>query len=212
MLRARDVPASQMLLIHLMNRTVIHADLGELELFKRDVGLSYKLLCYVNSAGMGLRYKITSVRHALTMIGHQQLYRWLTLMLALSGQGSYPALTSIAITRGRLMEPLGFRSGLVDEKDQEGANRMFITGMLLLDALLSVPMATILQRLKLDPTVEEALAEHTGPHGAYLDLIDASERNDMQKMGSLGDHLRLDTSTVCKSIFEAMAWTENVAV
>jgi len=83
--------------------------------------LSYRLLRYINSAASGLRQTITSIEQGLVIMGRDQMYRWLTLLLFGSAQASpyAAALLENALVRGRLMElvgkerfPQGERDGL----------------------------------------------------------------------------------------------------
>lgn len=68
--------------LELLNLLRMDADIRDIEqVLKRDVALSYKLLRYVNSAAAGLNTTISSFSHAVTVLGYQKLYRWLTLLL-----------------------------------------------------------------------------------------------------------------------------------
>src|SRR5262249_2290204 len=46
----------------------------------RDVGLSYRLLCYLNSAYFNLPRRVASVREALMLLGMRAVQRWGTLI------------------------------------------------------------------------------------------------------------------------------------
>jgi c-di-GMP-related signal transduction protein len=48
---------------------------------KPEPGLTINLMRLTNSAATGVRTKITSIRHALTVLGRRQLQRWLQLLL-----------------------------------------------------------------------------------------------------------------------------------
>lgn len=108
--------------------------------FRRDVALTFKLLRYINSPGFGLNTRVESVRHALSIIGHQQLLKWLTLLAATAGQGAAPALTHTAMVRARLLELMGAK--LLEKND---ADNLFMAGMLsLLDRIMGAPLPDIL--------------------------------------------------------------------
>ena len=56
--------------------------LADLErLITGDVGLSYRLLKYINSAYFGLRGRISSIKQAVALLGIEQLRRWATLSI-----------------------------------------------------------------------------------------------------------------------------------
>lgn len=90
-------------ILNLLNMLRNNAEIRDIEIaLKRDVALSFKLLRYINSAGFGLSCEIQSFRHAVTILGYQKLYRWLTLLLVTAGaeSGAAPALLKTAVTRG----------------------------------------------------------------------------------------------------------------
>ena len=74
-------------------------------LFKREPGLSINLLRLANSAAVGARVQIDSLRHAITLLGRRQLQRWLQLLLYTDPSGITYAtpLLQLAATRARLM-------------------------------------------------------------------------------------------------------------
>ncbi|UGA36612.1 HDOD domain-containing protein [Chromobacterium haemolyticum] len=81
--------------LELLNLLRLDADIRDVEqVLKRDLALSYKLLRYVNSAAAGLNTSISSFSHAVTVLGYQKLYRWLTLLLVTASEEGHapPAL------------------------------------------------------------------------------------------------------------------------
>ena len=96
----------------------------------------------------------------MAILGYQQLYRWLTLLLATAGNDSTPpALMKTAITRGRLTELLG-----QDYLEKSDRDNLFIVGIFsLLDAMLEMPMADILEKLYL-PDSHLRCAAHAAGH------------------------------------------------
>jgi hypothetical protein len=73
---------SELTLNRLLGLILDDADTGELEaIFKPEPGLTLNLMRLTNSAASGVRQKITSVRHAITVLGRRQLQRWLQLLV-----------------------------------------------------------------------------------------------------------------------------------
>ena len=101
------IDTSRLGVMQLLNMVMNHAENAAIEArFKQDAGLSYKLLRYINSPAVGLRYPIRSIGHVLIMLGHDQLYRWLTLLLFSHerADGRSQALLRNALVRARLAE------------------------------------------------------------------------------------------------------------
>ena len=168
-------------------------------LFKRDVTLSFKLLRYINSPWFGLSSHVESVRHALSIIGYQQLLKWLTLLAATAGGNTSPALTHAAITRAKLMELVG--SKLLDKRETDS---LFVTGMLTsLDRLMGVPMEEILAHVNLPPGVTEAILRQEGRYGRFLRLAMACEGHVLTDADELAD---IDVKAVNIAHLEAIEW------
>jgi hypothetical protein len=76
------------------------ADTSEIEnAFKHEPGLTLDLLRLTNSAASGLTTRITSLRHAIAVLGRRQLQRWLQLLIyanADSGKGPRARTPGIA--------------------------------------------------------------------------------------------------------------------
>ena len=106
--KGRAIPAGRLGTLRIVGRmNEPGVQLKELEdLISRDVGLSYRLLRYINSAFFGLRREITSVRQALVLLGLENIRRWATL-LALAGVDDKPhELLVTALLRARMCEQL----------------------------------------------------------------------------------------------------------
>lgn len=177
--------------------------------FKRDAALSFKLLRYINSVGFGLSCEIQSINHALTILGRKQLYRWLTLLMVTAGENSTPpALMKTSITRGRLTELLG--ESYFDKKDRDN---LFIVGVFsLLDAILKMPMEQVLEKIQLPETVSEALLTRKGIYGPFLQLTEACEGADNERILELAELLQFDATKVNACHIAALAWVETLGI
>lgn len=151
-----------------LERTILH-----------DVGLSYKLLRFVNSAFFALPRRISTVHDAMTILGERMVRRW-ALMITLASAGSAPdELIALALTRARMCE-------LIGETGPDGHHeQLFTVGMFsVVDALLGAPLPEVLAALPFEPEIELALTEHAGPLGDALARVIAYERGDFGHAGS----------------------------
>ena len=107
-----------------------------------DIGLSLKLLRYVNSAFFALPRTVGSVREALSLLGVRTVRRWATVM-AISAIPDVPdQLVALGLRRARMCEMLA-GSALPDEKET-----LFTIGLFsVADALLDAPMLEVLDSL-----------------------------------------------------------------
>jgi c-di-GMP phosphodiesterase len=202
-----DVSAGQLAIMRLLNLlqdpntpdTVLDAA------FQSDVALCYKLLRIVNAASLGGR-GITSIPHAVRMVGRETLHRWLAVILVASlgrkGDVTHEiALT--AITRARMCELLASNAG----SDHKSAGSAFIVGLLsLLDVLLEVPMDKILGRLELSDEVRGALLGRGGPFGTPLQLVEAYERADWTAARGMATSNAVTDEALPTMYMDALQW------
>ncbi|MBM4181406.1 MAG: EAL domain-containing protein [Betaproteobacteria bacterium] len=196
--------------IQLLDKVRQNADIKDLEaLFKKDVALTFKLLRYINSAGFGLSCEVQSIRHAVSILGWQPLYRWLTLLLATAGDSpTSPALSRTAITRGRLCELLG--KHILNKADQDN---LFIVGVFsLLPAFLEMPMDQVLERLVISENLADALMDRSGLYGPFLSLVEAVESGDEGQLENLTTSLMLTPAQVSEAHLQALAWVEQLGL
>jgi len=108
-----------------------------------DIGLSLKLLRYVNSAFFALPRTVGSVREALTLLGVRTVRRWATVMIISAIPDVPDELVSLALRRARMCEMLA-GSALPEERET-----LFTIGLFsVADALLDAPMSEVLSSLK----------------------------------------------------------------
>ncbi len=196
--------------VQLLEKVRQEADAKELEtLFKKDVALTFKLLRYINSAGFGLSCEVQSIRHAVSILGMQPLYRWLTLLLVTAGGApTMPTLARTAITRGRLCELIG--KGCLPKGDQDN---LFIVGVFsLLPAFLEMPMDQVLERIVIPEKLVDALADRSGIYGPFLALTEAVESGDTAQLERLTSSLMLTPEQVSQAHLQALAWVEQLGL
>jgi len=206
-----QMDTSRVRVMELLNLVMSNTEIPDLEArFKTDATLSYKLLRFINSAAMGMRQPIQSIGHALVILGYDQLYRWLTLLLFVSGQSDPRSQTLLrnALVRARFTENLG-QAKL--RPDQRGG--LFIVGILsLLDALLNLPMEQALADLNLPDTVTDALLRREGPYAPYLELAIACENFDQEAIEGIALDHHLDAEAVNLAHVNALIWSEGLEV
>jgi EAL and modified HD-GYP domain-containing signal transduction protein len=194
----RSVPVGEMgTLVSLAAMQSGTATIEELEqVIDRDVGLSVKLLRYINSAYVGMRGNITSIRQAVMMLGSRGVSRW-ALLVALTGGPSTPReLSVVGLTRARMCELLG------SDREEVARDELFTVGLLsVADALIGVPLETIVEELPLADEVGAALLHRDGPAGAILDAVVSYERGEFDA-ASLQSH----APTIATSYRDALSW------
>jgi EAL and modified HD-GYP domain-containing signal transduction protein len=179
------------------------------EEFRRDPVLAYKLLRFVNSAAGGFAKEITSFRQAITVMGYQQLHRWMVVMLvAADERPGRSEMVKAALVRGRFMELVG-ESHLRDS----GAQDMFMVGVLSrVDEILGVPMEYALSQVKVADEVRAALLRREGFYGRVLKLAEALEVVDEVAVDTWISTNVIDLQLLCDSYGEATDWVALLPV
>jgi len=212
-LNRRKVDVSGITLLKLLEEVCREADISEIELtFKRNPNLSYNLLRLVNSVVIGMKQKIRTLRHALTVLGMKQLKRWIQLALFSSEKagGVGNPLMETAATRGRLMELLVQRSA-EGIRDMDYSDIAFMTGVLsLVDVLLESPMDEIVNQLNLSEEVRSALLNREGPLGSLLLLTEKLENMDFDNVAALLERSHFSLDVLFNSQMEAIDWTNSL--
>lgn len=177
------------------------------KVFSADLGLSYKLLRLVNSAARGGR-GIESIRHAVQLVGRNELSKWLALLLVssmASRGGANRELLHLAIQRARMCELLAKPTG----HDRE-AGALFLVGLFsLLDAISGVPMPELLDAVPLAPALREALLARTGPYASALTLAEAYEQGEWSAVERQALSSGLDAAAIGALYVQSLEWTRE---
>lgn len=199
--------SSRVKVLSLLSLVQQNADNGALaKVFKLDSTLSYQILRHVNSVGFGLVTKTNNIDQALLILGRNNLFRWLTLLLFTSGAGNPldMALMENALVRARLAELCAGDSLSTTERDE-----LFIAGIFsLLDVLLRMPMEKLLKEVSLPPLVVEALLHKSGKYYLYLDVAIACEEFDQDRIVALSDQVELDLAHINALQVDALIWAQ----
>jgi c-di-GMP phosphodiesterase len=171
------------------------------ETIARDVGLSFRLMAYLNSAYFNLPRRVGSVREALVLLGMQAVRRWATL-IALSGAQDTPhELTVTALVRARLCELIARELDPALEVEPEAC---FTVGLFsVVDAIVQAPLAQAIETLPLTEPARAALLERRGPMGDALAAAIAYERGELDEVAR-----RLPRIGVRDLYLSAVAWAD----
>lgn len=208
----RKLGHSQLSLMRLLGLVLEDAETTLLEsVLKTEPGLTMNLLRLTNSAASGVRTKVTSIRHALTVLGRRQLQRWLQLLLYTNPKGGSDVspLLQLAASRGRLMELL---AGKIQPGQREFEDQSFMTGIMsLMPTLMGAPFEDILAGIELATNVREALEARNGTLGLMLQLTEALETADGIACYDLTAQLPgLNAEAVNACMTQALAWASNI--
>lgn len=206
--QSRAVP-SYPRIITALNLVRDEAEIEDIEQeMKSDPVISYRLMMYVNSAGMGFPRQIKSYRQALQIVGLHQLYRWLVRLLVTADPGDRgSAIGRNAIVRGRFLELVG-----KSHPEALAADDLFVVGAFsLLDALFGEPMELLIADLRVNDDVRQALVGRQGPYASLLRLAEAIELADETAIAAaMGNVPELPVDLVYETYRQALEWAARL--
>ena len=209
MITARALPASKINRLRFLkevNRTEL--DLAAVEvLIKQEAALSISLLRFLNSGYFTWKTQITSIRHALTLLGERQLRSWasLTTLKSLVDEKP-PELLVTSMARARFFELVAPTAGFAGQEFD-----LFMLGILsVLDALLDAPMQDLLSGFPISAEVRDTLLTHQGKMGALFDLMMAHERANWDEVQTLTVAMGLDPAKVWECYVQSITWADTV--
>jgi EAL and modified HD-GYP domain-containing signal transduction protein len=200
-----DIPAYKLNYLCLLRE--VHKeepDFLEVErIVKLESSLCYKLLRFLNSVAFYFKQEINSIRHALLLLGVNELRKWVSLV-ALAGLGNdKPEILVVnSIVRARFCENLAPALKL-----QNRALDLFLLGLLsLMDAILERPMKDILNEVPVSEDIRVALLEGNNTFGSIRDLMLAYEKGEWQKAMEAAASLKLPEPAVAEAHLDAVSW------
>ncbi|GAD23885.1 HDOD domain-containing protein [Acidovorax sp. MR-S7] len=167
-----------------------------------DPLLAYRFLVYTNSAALGLRTGVDSLRRGLVMMGYGSLSRWLSDQLphAATEPDLRPIRESMVL-RARLTERL-MDAGVGKDLRRE----VYLSGLFSqLDELLREPLGAILRRLPLSERIYDAVVLRTGPYAPSLEMACALESDDAAAIRQLCETHELGLEHVNRSLLRVLS-------
>ncbi len=173
------------------------------DLVRRDLALTYKILRRANSAVFGKKVPLTSLRHALTMLGLDEVRKWVALLVLAGLSKDRPAeLVRAALLRARFCEEAAPTFGLRGRETD-----LFLIGLFSeLDALLGRPMEEILQQFSFAPDLEGALRRQASALTAPLLCAVAWERGDWSAIEEISETLDARGDGLPEAYVGAVEW------
>lgn len=172
------------------------------EIMGEDPLLAYRFMVYTNSAALGLRTGIDSLRRGLVMMGYGSIKRWLSDQLphASTDPNMRPVRETMLI-RARLTAQL-LDAGIENDLRRE----IYLCGLLSqIDQLLGEPLGTILRRLPLSERIYDATVLGTGPYASGLQMACALETDDASAIRQLCETHEMDLEEVNRALLRVLA-------
>jgi c-di-GMP-related signal transduction protein len=201
----REVPASRIhyvRLLEMVSRREI--DMRELEkLLKQEASISYRLLRYLNSPIFGFALEITSIRHAMAVLGEREMRRWIRLVVTVgAAEQKCSELVLMGLARARFCELLSDRT--------HPNSDLFLMGLLsVMDAILEVTMESLLQQLPVEHETKAVLLGQKSSLRPLYQLMLAQESGEWVHSAELAKGLKLTEDDVASTWWQALQWAQE---
>lgn len=205
-----EIHANKLTYLQVMNEvfkpSLLYDELAGL--IEQDVSMSYKLLKFINSAWFGLKYEIKSIKHALVLLGPQEIKRWLSVaVIRDTGQDKPYELLLRCLSRAKLAELIAEQLSGFSRR----ASELFLMGLLSpIDALIDQPMNVVLDGLPVSAGIKATLLGKRGGLRDIYDLILAYEQGQWDDFSQIADTLRLDETAMPDMVSAALKWGNNI--
>lgn len=176
------------------------------ELIKKDVSLSYKLLRFINSAAFGFRTKVESIKHALTLLGENELARWAYIVALKDICFDKPdELIITSIIRAKFGELIAGRIGYGNR-----AQDIFLMGMLsMIDTITGMPMETILEELPISEDIKKALLGQENTFSEIYELLIAYETGEWTDFMECSQKLGFGVKDAPQLYLKSIEWADE---
>jgi c-di-GMP-related signal transduction protein len=151
---------------------------------------------------------VSSLSHAISLLGYQRLTKWLVLLLAIAGKehGTAP-LVYVAVARGHLLENLLAAAGRPPADCDDG----FVVGTFsLLDAITGQSIRDLLQDTHLPGPIIDALCAAEGPYAPLLRIARGLEAADPAALAIVKAELNVDPAEANQALLQALASADSL--
>lgn len=209
-LTTKSIEPERLAVLELVGMMQNDPETDEIEkILRKYPQLTINLLKLINSAAIGARSQITSVRQAIALLGQKQLQHWLLLMLyAGTSSHGHSALFESASFRARSMESLVKK---IDKNNRQIVDEAFLVGLLsLMGTLLGESLEKLLDDLNMAPEIRSAILERKGLLGELLTLVEKSELEYAQDLNVHLERLNLNLGDFSQTALESYGWVNEV--
>lgn len=165
-----------------------------------DVTIGFRLLKLINSGYYALSVPITSLRHAINLLGLNQLKSWLGLLLMAKFNEKPHELSAVAVSRAYMAR------ALAKDMNLPNIESFGLAGMFsVLDAMLDMPMKEVIDGINLSKDISTALVERKGFIGEMINAIEDFERGSFERLLLLG----FRPEVINQITLDTIEWTEK---
>lgn len=163
--------------------------------FKKHNELTLQLLQYVNSTSISDAFPNRSIDEVLKKVGLDRLKKWLMMIIYSKSSRAVDTdkspFSKLVEQRIDIMQAIIERADMI-EKDKLLEQARFTAFLSLMEPILNVPMEVLLNQVRPEQAIEDALLVHAGKLGRIFALTHAVEEDDYAAAQILMKKLHLE--------------------
>jgi EAL and modified HD-GYP domain-containing signal transduction protein len=204
---SRALPPTRIACMRLLS-LLLHEnpDLDEIDaVLSGDPALTLRVLRMANSAAVGLRHAVRSVRHAVALVGPSTLGSWIVLMLLADADSQPDGRETVAASELLLRARMCALLTDADPADPEpvASRQGFLAGILSgLTSMLGLSAEELLAEVHVADEVAAAVVGHAGSLGAALHDVEEYLAHRVDRFGPRLPDVR-------DAYLEALGWSEH---
>ena len=203
----KNIEPSKAALVSILSKISNNADISAIEAeFRLQPELTLKLLKLINTCSYSLRNEVSSIKHALNLIGREAMRKWITIMLYAGKKGDpvKSTLLETAMLKAHVMEKLAAK---VYGENYRGLADAFFIGLLShLDCILGVSKEELLEMITVSETIRNALLFKENNLGVLLGLLEAVDDVNSDLNQDILNKLKITEQDVSEAKFEGLNW------
>lgn len=177
------------------------------EIFSRDLGLTYKLLRFINNPTYGPSKEISSLKHALIYIGDLELKKFIALLVLADLNENKPSeIIRLSLVRAKFCEHI---SQLINKV--ENPPKAFLTGMLShIDGVLDQEIDSVMAILPIHIDIKDALVQKENYLASYLELSLSLEQGKWRDAIEQGAKIGIKEQSYLEAYQKSVNWADNM--
>lgn len=179
------------------------------EVFEKDLGLTYKLMRFINNPLFNKRQTINSLHHAIRFLGEVELKKFIALLAIANLRGNKPVdLILSSLVRAHFCKLMANAMAL-----KENPPSSYILGLFShMDALMDMPMQEVMKNLPFSDDVKTALCEnHTNTKLALqLRICIAFERADWAVIYEMSEKAEIPEAELFQMYYDSVQWANTM--
>ena len=174
---------------------------------KQDASLTYRLLRYMNSPLFALRTTVTSVQHALTLLGEFAIRKWISLVSVSAMSEDKPAeLVILPLIRARFCELIALATVLRYKSEE-----LFLMGLLsAMDAILDIPMNALLSEIPVCDEIKFALMGGAGKFRDVYEIVSNYETGTWEPLLEAVKRVHMNEEAIPELFLKSLDWANQV--